>query len=78
MGDERVARRLRVSTSGFVFRINYRVLVYVAVCAVALAGALTGAFLPDGDVTWVILRGAGAYVAAYIVARLLVCSPMPG
>lgn len=32
---------------------------------------MTGAVLSDGDVTQVILGGAGAYIAALLVARVL-------
>jgi hypothetical protein len=57
--------------SGLCFRINRQVLVYIGVSAVALAGAVTGAFLSHGEVTPVVLGGAGAYIAALLVARVL-------
>ncbi|HOV68642.1 MAG TPA: hypothetical protein PLI31_09835 [Methanoregulaceae archaeon] len=57
--------------SGFSFRINRRVLIYIGVSAIALAGAVGGAVLSGGDVTQVILGGAGAYIAALLVARVL-------
>jgi hypothetical protein len=52
---------------GFSFHINYRTLRYIAVCAFALVGALLGAYLSRGDVTWVILFGAGFYIAGRLV-----------
>ncbi|MGD9937838.1 MAG: hypothetical protein AB7S61_10245 [Methanoregulaceae archaeon] len=63
--------RGRTTRSGFNFRINRRALVYIGVSAVALAGAAVGAALSDGDVTLVVLGGAGAYVGALLAARVL-------
>jgi hypothetical protein len=53
---------------GFSFQVNYPVIRYVAVCAFALAGALLGAYLSGGEAAWIILFGAGFYIAG----RLLV------
>ena len=64
--------RARSLRSGFSFRVNRQVLVYIGVSAVALAGAVISAVLSDGDVTLVVLGGAGAYVAALLVARVLI------
>ena len=63
--------RGRTTRSGFSFRINRRALVYIGVSAVALAGAVIAAVISDGDVTLVILGGAGAYIAALLIARVL-------
>lgn len=57
--------------TGFRLHINRQVLVYIGVSAVALAGAVIAAVLSDGDVTQVILGGAGAYIASLLVARVL-------
>lgn len=56
---------------GFSFQANYPVLRYIAVCAFALAGALLGAVLSRGDVTWIILFGAGFYIAGRVVVWLM-------
>jgi hypothetical protein len=53
--------------SGFSFQINYPVLRYIAVCAGALVGALTGAVLSGGDVTYILLFGAGFYIIGEII-----------
>lgn len=63
--------RGRTTRSGFSFRINRQVLIYIGVSAVALAGAVTAAVISDGDVTLVVLGGAGAYVGALLAARVL-------
>jgi len=52
---------------GFSFQVNYPVLRYIAVCAFALAGALLGAVFSRGDATWIILSGAGFYIAGRLV-----------
>ncbi len=51
----------------FSFRINYRVIRYIIVCAVALAAAMVGAWVSDGDLAWIILAGTGCYIAGRIV-----------
>jgi hypothetical protein len=56
---------------GFSFQVNYPVLRYVAVCAFALAGAVLGAFLSRGDAAWIILFGAGFYIAGRLVVWVL-------
>ena len=55
---------------GFSFHIDYRTLRYIAVCAVALVGALIGAFVSGGDAAWIILFGAGFYIAGRLVVWL--------
>ena len=52
---------------GFSFAVNYPVLRSLAVCAGALAGAVIGAFLSNGDMTWVIVFGAGFYIIGRLV-----------
>jgi len=54
---------LRRFLQGFSFQINYQTLLYIAVCFVALAGALIGSLASGGDLTWIILSGAGFYIA---------------
>ncbi|MEI7433472.1 MAG: hypothetical protein WCJ93_04390 [Methanomicrobiales archaeon] len=52
---------------GFSFHIDYRALRYIAVCAFAIVGALLGAYLSGGDTAWIILSGAGFYIAGCLV-----------
>lgn len=63
--------RLLRFLQGFRFQVNYPVLRYVAVCALALAGAAAGAFFSDGDVTWIILCGAAGYVVGRIALLVM-------
>ncbi|MCU0629734.1 MAG: hypothetical protein MUF37_01095 [Methanoregulaceae archaeon] len=52
---------------GFSFRINYPVLRYLVVCGAALTGAVAGAFISGGDITWTLIFAFGFY----IIGRLL-------
>jgi len=47
---------------GFSFRIQVSVLRYLVVCAGALAGAMLGAFISGGDVTFVVIGGGLAFI----------------
>ena len=55
----------------FSFRINYRVIRYIIVCAVALAAAMVSAWVSNGDLAWIILAGAGCYIAGRVVVWIL-------
>jgi hypothetical protein len=56
---------------GFRFQVNYPVLRYLAVCAGALAGAIIGAFLSNGDMTRVIVFGTVFYIIGRLVVWLI-------
>lgn len=53
---------IRRFLAGFSFRINYRALIYIGVCAVALLGA----YVSNGAVRYVVLFGAGFYIAGLL------------
>ena len=53
---------------GFSFQIYYPTLVYITICIVALVGALIGSLVSDGNLIWIIIFGAGFYIAGRIVA----------
>jgi len=51
----------------FHFRVNKKVLLYIAVNFAALAGAIIGAFVSGGDMMYIIISGCGFYIAGRIV-----------
>ena len=59
---------LRKFLAGFSFEINYRELIYLGIYTVALAGAVLGAVISNGDSTYILLFGAGFYIAGRLVA----------
>lgn len=60
--------RLRRFLAGFSFEVNYRALIYLGIYTGALAGAVLGAVISNGDSTYVLLFGAGFYIAGRLAA----------
>jgi|GEM_PF-1175388 hypothetical protein len=61
---------LRRFLAGFRFEIDYRALIYLVIYTGALAGAVLGAIISNGDITYVLLFGAGFYIAGRLAALL--------